>query len=231
MPEHNLVCFNLFDLGLTTFYISMKQVCSGVGTAFPHFFGCGNGVSTPVACRGLAMPGATAWLDAPLPSSSIEQWRMVVIVIGYTLFVTSQYDVSFTFANHCFGEVCWHSMHIKGAGAAVGMQSRRHGGLAPQTKLQDPSNWIMKPYKSVEFLSNFRISSPLNRHKAPLFKTFWRRFCTEGEAIKQLRALETYKKNHYQLCLFRFINNVDLKNNNRNDRKLFWVFWVPEKLQ
>jgi len=30
----------------------------------------------------------------------------VVIVIGYTLSVTSQYDVIFTFADHYFGEVC-----------------------------------------------------------------------------------------------------------------------------
>jgi len=37
---------------------------------------------------------------------------MVVIVTGCTLFVTSQDDVIFTFANHCFGEVCWHNMHI-----------------------------------------------------------------------------------------------------------------------
>jgi len=56
------------------------------------------------------MPGATAWLDAPLPNSSIEQWRMVVIVTLYALFVTSQYDVIYTFANQRFGEVCWHSM-------------------------------------------------------------------------------------------------------------------------
>jgi len=35
----------------------------------------------------------------------------------------------------------------------------------------------MKHYKSVEFfLSIFRISSPLNKRKAPLSKTFWRRF-------------------------------------------------------
>jgi len=44
-----------------------------------------------------------------------------------------------------------------------------------------------------------------------------------GVATKMLRAMETYKKqkNRYQLCLFFFINNVDLKNNNRNYRKLF----------
>ena len=42
----------------------------------------------------------------PLPKSSIEQWRMVVIVAGYTLFVTSQNGVIFTFAKQRFGEVC-----------------------------------------------------------------------------------------------------------------------------
>jgi len=31
---------------------------------------------------------------------------MVAIVTGYTLFVTSQYDVIFTFANKRFGLVC-----------------------------------------------------------------------------------------------------------------------------
>jgi len=42
----------------------------------------------------------------PLPNSSIEQQRMVVIVTGYMLFVTSQYDVKFTFSNQRFGKVC-----------------------------------------------------------------------------------------------------------------------------
>jgi len=55
---------------------------------------------------------ATAWLDAPLPNSSVEQWRIAVIVTGYTLFVTSHHDIIFTFANQHFGEVCWHNMHI-----------------------------------------------------------------------------------------------------------------------
>jgi len=32
---------------------------------------------------------------------------MMVNVIGYTLFVTSQYDVILM-----LGEVCWHSVHI-----------------------------------------------------------------------------------------------------------------------
>jgi len=38
-----------------------------------------------------------------LPNYCIEQWRIVAIAIGYTLFVTSQYDVIFTFANQRFG--------------------------------------------------------------------------------------------------------------------------------
>jgi len=90
---------------------------------------------------------------------------MVAIVTGYTLFVTSQYDVIFTFANQCFGEVCGHNLHILG---------RRNSGRA-------------------------------------------------GVAVKMLTAMETYKKqkNRYQLCFFLFINNVDLKNNNRNYKKTF----------
>ena len=42
-------------------------------------------------------------------------WRpcMVVICIFLrcSLFVTSQFDVMFTFPNQHFGEVCWHNMH------------------------------------------------------------------------------------------------------------------------
>ena len=51
-----------------------------------------------MACRGLAVPGATASLYAPLPNSNIEQWHMVDIVTGYTLFATSKYN--------------WRNMHI-----------------------------------------------------------------------------------------------------------------------
>ena len=55
---------------------------------------------------------ASAWLHAPLPNSSIEQWCMVFIVTGYMLFVVSQYDAIFTFPKQHFYEVCRHSMHI-----------------------------------------------------------------------------------------------------------------------
>jgi len=38
-----------------------------------------------------------------------------------------------------------------------------------------------------------------------------------GDAVKELRTMETYKKqtNRCQLCLFLFISIVDLKNNSR----------------
>ena len=67
----------------------------------------------PVECRGLVMPGATASLCAPyqiLIMSSGVWWSS--IVTGYTLFVTSQYDLIFTFPNQRLGEVCWHNMQI-----------------------------------------------------------------------------------------------------------------------
>jgi len=47
------------------------------------------------------MPGAACLIVFPLPNSRIEPWRMVVIVIGCTLFVMSQCDVIFTFAITC----------------------------------------------------------------------------------------------------------------------------------
>ena len=62
-----------------------------------------------------------------------EQCRMVVIVTGYTLSVTPQYDVVFTFANQCFGKVCWHNMHN---------QERRSSGRGSSKKIR-----AMETYK------------------------------------------------------------------------------------
>ena len=42
----------------------------------------------------------------------LVQGHMVVICIWCALFMTSQFDVISMFPNQCFGEVCWHSMHI-----------------------------------------------------------------------------------------------------------------------
>ena len=106
-----------------------------------------------VACRGLLVPGATAWLDSPLPNPSIEQWRMVVIVTGYTMFVTSQYDVISTFANQRFGKVCWHNTHIKG---------RRGSGRAGRAlkKLRKTEN-LKKQKKSLQIMFFFCSSTML----------------------------------------------------------------------
>ena len=65
------------------------------------------------------MPGATACLDAPLANSRFEQWHIVVIVIEYTLFVMSQYDVIFMFAINVLAT--FHTTCIfRDAGAVVG---------------------------------------------------------------------------------------------------------------
>jgi len=61
--------------------------------------GIGNGVQRSGDSRG------DCHIVCPLPTFSNEQWRVVVIVAGHILFVTSQYDVIFTFTNR-FGEMC-----------------------------------------------------------------------------------------------------------------------------
>jgi len=100
-----------------------------------------------------------AWDDCligcPLPNSSIQQWRMVVIVTRYTMFVTSQYDVILTFANQRFGEVSWHNVHIQGRRSsgrgAVPSPRRTFCGFSSPKKAPRPPNWIMKHCKSVKF--------------------------------------------------------------------------------
>jgi len=57
---------------------------------------------------------------------------MVVIVTGYTLFVSSQYDVLFTLANQRFDEVCWHNMHIH-----EHRSSGRAGGTVKQLRTME----------------------------------------------------------------------------------------------
>jgi len=77
----------------------------------------------------------------------------------------SQCDVIITFAKQRFGEVCKHNMHIQGRRSsgmkAVSSPREAFEGLAPPNKAPSPPNEIMKHYKLVEFLSNFRMSSPL----------------------------------------------------------------------
>ena len=64
-------------------------------------------------------------IGCPLPNFdfflyNIEQWRMVVIVTGYALFVTSQYDVIFRFATNVLATLVDTTCIFSDAGAAVG---------------------------------------------------------------------------------------------------------------
>ena len=59
-------------------------------------------------------------IGCPLPNSGTEQWRMVVIVTGYTLFVTSQYDVIFRLTTNVLAKFTDTTCIFSDAGAAVG---------------------------------------------------------------------------------------------------------------
>ena len=63
------------DLLLFVSYFSSQSNGTKLGDNFFDVF-------YVVACRGLVMSGASAWLYASQPNSSIDQWRMVVIVTG-----------------------------------------------------------------------------------------------------------------------------------------------------
>jgi len=59
-------------------------------------------------------------IGCPLPNPNIEHWRMVVIVTGYTVFVTLQYDVIFRFASNVLAKFVDTTCIFSDAGAAVG---------------------------------------------------------------------------------------------------------------
>ena len=59
-------------------------------------------------------------IGCPLLNSSIEQWRMLVIVTRYTLFVTSQYDVIFKFVTNVVAKFVDTTCIFSDAGEAVG---------------------------------------------------------------------------------------------------------------
>jgi len=250
---------------------------------------------------------------------------MVVIVIGYRLFVTSQYDVIFTFLNQHFGEVCWHNMHIILCAPSLlvvqcvtvmNLNDQRSQVRRPEQNSSQFMTAKISGNRGVEHTrcnvsavpncKNIKLrietvensgthstlrqgSSQLQKHQAArMFRRIvveQRRYAagladTQGwqfetyQTAQELRlrikyarkllffhvavicittgvsdrdaglvegrqqwkswgAVETYEKqrNHYQLCVFLFINNVDLKNNNIDYRKLYWIFWVRESLQ
>jgi len=51
------------------------------------------------------------------------------------------------------------------------------GGLSLPNKAPSPQNWNRKHYKSVEFLSIFRMSSHPAQTQSPPIENFWRQFC------------------------------------------------------
>ena len=69
-------------------------------------------------------------------------------------------------SRHIYMGVILHAHPVRGEPSPT-------GGLSPpQTKLQAPPNWNMKHYKSVEFLSIFRMSSPPHRNAKPPIENF-----------------------------------------------------------
>jgi len=129
---------NIYEISLILYNVTyLKTITlrkmSGLRTAVQQL--------VSVACRGPVMPEATAWLDAHFPNFSIEQWSMTVSVSGYTLFVTSQYDVIFTLANQRFGEVFWHDMHIQGS-----RRTCRAGGAVKELKAMETYKRIATDY-------------------------------------------------------------------------------------
>jgi len=115
-------------------------------------------IHSPLVCRGLVMPGATAWLDAPLSNSGIlnsaEWWSLLLDI-------------------RCL----W-----------------RHN-MTSFSRLQ--TNVLAKFVDTTCIIRNAGAAA--------------------GGAVKEFRAMETYKKQkkRYQLRLFLFINNVDPKDHNR----------------
>ena len=72
-------------------------------------------------------------IGCPLPNSSIEQCRVVVIVTGYTLIVTSQYVVIFRFATNVLAKFVDTTCIFNDAGGAV----RAVGGAVKQFRAME----------------------------------------------------------------------------------------------
>ena len=118
-----------------------------------------------VACRGLMMSGATAWLDAPLPNSSIEQWRMVVIVTGISCLwrhnMTSYSHLQTNVLAKFVDTICI----FREAGAAVGKG---------RSKTVEGNGILLKTKKIVTKCVSFCWSSMLtSKNNINYWKSFW----------------------------------------------------------
>ena len=123
---------------------------------------------------------------------------MVVIVTGYTLCVTSQYFVIFTFANQRFGEVCWHSLHIQGRRSSVreAVPSPRGSfeGLIPPNKAPRPIKVNSEALSIGGVFTKFQNVKPPEQTKSPPIENFLATVLLGGVSNKTVEAMETYKK-------------------------------------
>ena len=90
----------------------------------------------------------------------------------------------------------------------VSVQSRRHGGLCPP-------NWDLKHYKSVEFLSIFRMSSPPAQTQSPPIENFLATVVSRSRRLRSRLHHCKWNANFNKICrksesnlLFRFENTV-----------------------
>ena len=94
-----------------------------LGFMAPSIEVCAVEVFSSVACRGLVMPRATAWLDAPLLSSSIEQWRMVVLLLDLRCLWRHNMTSHSRFQTNVLAKFVDATCIFRDAGAAVGQGS------------------------------------------------------------------------------------------------------------
>ena len=112
-------------------------------------------------------------------------------------------------------------------------------GLSPHTKLQDPPNWNMKHYTSVEFLPIFRMSSPPvqtqsspQNRKTRLLKTFWRRFWqrSSNQTVKtgrrDLSSIVQSMENHEKGSKDNYGHLIDFQAIKTVPFQLSWVSWL-----
>ena len=126
-----------------------------------------------VACRSLVIPGSTAWLDSRFLSSSLEQWRMVVLLLNLRYMWRHNVNSHSRFQTNVLAKFVDATCIFSESAAAV---------------RQGCSDWV-------EGYGNFS---------------------------------KTKKKKLFEIMFVSVINSVDLKNNNKNYRKSFWLFWVPK---
>jgi len=69
------------------------------------------------------MPGTTAWLDAPFLSSSIEQWRMVVLLLDLRCLLRHNMTSHSRFQTNVLAKFVDATCIFRDAGAAVGQES------------------------------------------------------------------------------------------------------------